>query len=47
MVRTGEEDVVWGAGLVPEPIGQRGRINSKRTRSWEEEEDRDSRRQRS
>ena len=44
------EEILWGTGTLPEPIGmkQRVRINSKRDRSWEEEEeDRDSRRLRS
>ena len=47
--RTGEDDIVWGAGNLPDPIGNkpRERLNSKRTRDWEEEDDRDSRRMRS
>ena len=42
------EEIMWGSGTLPEPIGMkpRVRINSKRNRSWEEE-DRDSRRLRS
>ena len=46
---TEAEEIMWGTGTLPEPIGTkpRERMNSKRNRSWEEEEeDRSSRRQR-
>ena len=48
-MRTNEEEIVWGTGNLPEPIGnnKRDRLNSKRIRSWEEDKDRDSRRPRS
>ena len=44
-----EEEVEWGSGSLPEPIGNkhRERLGSKRLRSWEEDEERDLRRQRS
>ena len=47
---TDAEEIMWGPGTLPEPFGAkpRERMNSKRNRSWEEdEEDRDSRRLRS
>ena len=47
---TDAEEIMWGPGTLPEPFGAkpRERMNSKRDRSWEEdEEDRDSRRLRS
>jgi len=41
------EDIVWEEGMLPEPIGnKRDRLNSKRTRSEDEEGEQDSRRQR-
>ena len=47
---TDVEEIMWGPGTLLEPFGAkpRERMNSKRDRSWEEdEEDRDSRRLRS
>ena len=45
--RTATEEVEWEAGDLPEPIGKsRERANSKRNRSWEEDGDPSSRRQR-
>ena len=48
-VRPDEEEIVWRTGNLPELIGnnKRDRLNSKRIRSWGEDEDRDSRRPRS
>ena len=49
MARTDEEEIAWGTGPLPEPIGnkQRERLGSKRNRSWDEDEERDNRRPRS
>ena len=47
-MRTDTEEVEWETGSMPAPIGNnRGRNNSRRLRSWEEEEeDQNTRRQR-
>ena len=40
-MRTNEEEIVWGTGNLPEPIGnnKRDRLNSKRTRNVGEDSD--------